>query len=109
MIPGMLGTVTLTVASGMLGRALAWISVEPPGPEIPVIGTDTLLLPAVIVAVDGTVARLMLSEWRLIVRAFGVTAESASVTFCVVPPVIVTGPAGKLTVAVTLTMALLAV
>ena len=97
----------MTVASGMLGSALACIRVDPPGPATPVIGTETLLLPAAMVTVDGTVAKLVLSEWRFIVRAFGVTAESASVAFCVVPPVIVTGPAGKLTVAVTLMIALL--
>ena len=100
-------TVTLTEASGMFGSKFAWIRVDPPVPRTPVIGTETELLPAGMVTVAGTVATPVLSECRLIVRAFGVVAESVSVKFCVVPPESVRAPGGKLTVAVTFTVALL--
>lgn len=48
-------TVTLTLASGMF-VALAWITVDPPDPAIPVIGTATEFAPARIVTIGGTVA-----------------------------------------------------
>jgi len=66
------------------------------------------LVPARIVTVPGTVARLVLSEWRLIVSGLGVVADSVSVTFWLEPPVMATVAGGKLTVAVTLTVTLLA-
>ena len=53
-------TVTFTVASGMFGRRLAWITVDPP--PTPFIDTETLLLCAGIVTVAGAVAMFVLSE-----------------------------------------------
>lgn len=103
----MAGTVTLMVASAMLGSMLAWTTVEPPGPTTPVMGTETLLLAAGIVIVAGTVAKLVLSECRFMVSALGVIAERVRVAFCVEFPGTVMLPCPKLTVAVTLTVALL--
>lgn len=101
-------TVTLSAESGTLGNALAWITVDPPAPEIPVTGTETEFVPARIVAVAGTVATAVLSELRLTVRFLGVTLESVRIAFCVAPPEIGSGPAGKLSVPVTFTATLLA-
>jgi len=65
-----------------------------------------VLLAAVKATVEGTVATAVLSEERLMVRGFGVAAESVRVRFCVVPPATVAVPGGKLSVAFTWTVAL---
>ena len=91
-------TVTLAVASGTFGEALAWITVLPT--DTPVTCTDTLFAFAGIVAVEGTVATAVLSELRFRVTAEGVAAESVIVTDCVVSPAICTGDGEKLTVPV---------
>lgn len=54
-------TVTLAVVSAIFAP-LAWITVEPP--ETPVTGTFTLLTPALMKTVDGTVATPGLEELR---------------------------------------------
>jgi hypothetical protein len=101
MICGIGVTATLRAASGMLGSKLAWISVDAAVKDVAVIGTSMLLVPAKNVAVGGTVATPVLSEERLTVSAFGVTAESVRVAVWVVPPLSGNGLDGKLTVAVT--------
>src|SRR5512141_2286292 len=66
-------TVTFDVASGMLGRPLAWITAEP-GPTA-VTGTDTVLVPAANVTEEGTVATFTFVELRLMVIPGGAAAE----------------------------------
>jgi len=93
-------TVTLAVASGMLGEELAWITELPKASAV--TGTATVVAPSVNVTVGGTVATAWFDELRLIVTPpDGAGAESVSVRFCVPSPLIVTSCGVKLTVAVT--------
>jgi hypothetical protein len=76
-------TLTLTVRSGMSGRAPTWTMVDPA--LDPVTGTTAVLPPAGTVTVDGTLATLGLSELMLSVKAVGVGDDNEKVTFSVVP------------------------
>jgi hypothetical protein len=98
-IPPPLWTDTLAAASGMLGSAAAWIVVAPRATAV--IWTEALSDWAGIVTVAGTVAMPVLSERRLSVRAVGVGADSFTVTFWLVIPVMVICAGTKDTLAVT--------
>ena len=73
-------SVTLAMVSGIFGRALAWMVVDPDA--TPVTGTDTLVAFAAKFTVAGTVAADVFVELRLIVKPpAGAGAERFSVRF----------------------------
>jgi len=87
-------TVTLAVAFPKFG-VLAAIVADPGA--IPVTGTLTLAPPAAIATVAGTVATLVLLEFRLTVRPpTGAADDRFRVRFCVVVPLMVTLAGEKL-------------
>jgi hypothetical protein len=95
-----LATVTVAVASGILGKALAWITVVPNAR--PVTGTFTVVAPVLKLTVAGTVAVAGVLELRLMVTPpAGAALESVRVRFCVVKPAMVAVLGVKLTVAFT--------
>jgi len=93
-------TVTVAVVAPTLGRALAVIFAEPAA--TPVTGTPTVVAPAAIVMVVGTLATPGLSELRLMVRPpSGAGAERSSATNCLPFPEMVKLGGEKLSVRVT--------
>ncbi len=85
-------TVTVPVASGTFGNALAWM-VAVPGPT-PVTSTLALLAPAGMVTCDVTVATAALLELRWITKpeGLGAGAERIRKKCCVPVPVMVILP-----------------
>jgi|SRR5271165_7244088 len=76
-------TVMAAVVSGTVGKALAWIVVDPW--PTPVTGTVTLAALAGKITVAGTVATAVLAELKFTVNALGRDAASVSARFCVAP------------------------
>jgi hypothetical protein len=98
-------TVTLAVASGMLGKALAWTIAFPNA--APVTGTLTVVAPWMNVALAGTVAIAVLLDERLTVTPpAGAAAERVRIRFWVTNPEMVREDGVKFTVALTCTVAL---
>jgi hypothetical protein len=105
-VPG-LTTLTVAPVSAISGKALAWIVVSPSATLV--TGTMTLEALPGIRTVAGTVATAGFKELKLIDRPpAGAGAERFSVRFCVATPLIVRVTGKKLSVAVTLTVALAA-
>src|SRR5579864_4847854 len=102
MVPGAT-TVTLALASAMLGRALAWM-VAAPG-ATPVTVTVALLAFAAKLTVAGTVAAAVLLELKLtLTPPAGAGADRFKVRFCVPVPVILMLAGEKVAVAATCTV-----
>jgi hypothetical protein len=100
-------TVTLVVVLGRFGAVVLAVIVTGPPSATPVTGTFTVLVPAAITTLAGTVATAVLPEVRLIViPPVGALADRFSATFCVTNPLIVTVGEPNVIVAATVTGAL---
>jgi hypothetical protein len=95
-------TVTVAVVSARFGKELAWIVAVPPATLV--TGTLTVVEPARMVTIAGTVAALVLLELKLTVMPpLGAGDERVNVRFCVAIPLIVRVGGVKLSDAVTST------
>ena len=104
MVPGAT-TVTLAVVSGIFGKELAWIVVEPGATPVTVTVAEVAL--AATLTVAGTVAAAVLLELKLIVTPpAGAGADRVNVRFCVAVPIILMLVGVNAAVAATVTVLL---